>query len=875
MKNASADPQNVVDPRSVAHTVKITNIALDKDLNERVSQLQTAIENNTLAEYAQNHVSGDSWTILQALMKENVREHLVNDLGFDKAQVLTQISQAVAQLKVSNVEETEKIERSEAVVADETAAPEEAAADAVEPEATPSGEVEQPAQPEANDEMTGLFAASTGAEDDFLVGSTTAPVEVSTEPVVVEKEQAPGHAAAAAAKPFKIYPEGSTDVDSLITRSLVLGDFASAVDMCLSVDRWADALMFAVCGGEELLNRTRKVYFERQIEKTPYLRLVQGIINHDLQDIVINASLEDWREVMVILCTFAKVDEFESLCETLGERLESHSPAQIQDAQLCYLAAGKLHKVVGIWIADQEADQSKPAAQSLHELIEKVTVYRSAINFVDTDMDAQPGQPYRLSALYDKYCDYSRILATQGNLTAALYFIDLIPQSYRSEKEDILSVTRDRLHHADGNAARAGPVPFPFDTLPIGGGQQQQQQQPVQQQQQQPQQAGAYGYGSAYGATAGLQQPQQQQQQQQQQTHRYDKPLPATTAAPNAYQGYTPAQPVQQQSAYAPQAAATPQLMNAGVQSQPYKPAPTSGYMPAQPAHSHTSSYGSQGGYGQPYNPYQTQQAAQSPLPPPPSNTESVNAYRKDIPAWNDPPMLSRASPAAANKRPSTPNAGPQRIMSPFPNSAPMQNAPMGAPMSNGPPQQQLQQQQHAPLPPPPTGGVAPSPLYRSGSPATGYRPMSPTMTQRGPYAGAPPMHPGQPPQQHQQQQPQPASRGSFSYAPPAGQVNMPGPMAPPQQQQHQQPGHMHAPPAGPPASAPAPSPAPAQAPAPPQPKRHRKYMTEMDTMKGYKWIKRVFTLQPRETKLTSQQHKRSLLLLWQLNFNEQDKTLV
>ncbi|KAI8575647.1 hypothetical protein K450DRAFT_260843 [Umbelopsis ramanniana AG] len=762
LKNANADPQNVVDPRSVAHTVKITNIALDKDLNERVSQLQTAIENNTLAEYAQNHVSGDSWTILQALMKENVREHLVNDLGFDKDQVLTQISQAVAQLKVSSGEGTDKIESSEVAVAQEAAVPEEPAAAApTEPE---SSEVEQP---EANDEMTGLFSGSSGAEADFLVGSTAAPVVDTTEPAVVE-EQAPVQKAAA--KPFKIYPEGSTDVDSLITRSLVLGDFASAVDMCLSVDRWADALMFAVCGGEELLNRTRKVYFEHQIEKTPYLRLVQGIIHHDLQDIVINASLEDWREVMVILCTFAKVDEFESLCETLGQRLEAHSPAQIQNAQLCYLAAGKLHKVVGIWIADQEADQSKPAAQSLHELMEKVTVYRSAINFVDSDMDAQPGQSFHLSALYDKYCDYSRILATQGNLTAALYFIDLIPQSYRSEKEDILSVTRDRLHHADGNAARAGPVPFPFDSLPIGGLGQQQQQQPPAQQQQPQQAAAAYGYGSAYGSTAPA--------GQQQQTQRYDKPLPATAPANNAYQGYTPAQPVQQQSPYAPQAA--PQLMNAGVQSQSYKPAPTSGYMPPQPTHSQTPSYGQQGSYGAPYNPYQTQPTQAAPLPPPPSNTESVANYRKDIPAWNDPPMLSRASPASANKRPSTPNAGPQRIMSPFPNSAPMQNAPMGgAPMSNGPPQQQ---QQHAPLPPPPTGGVAPSPLYRSASPATGYRPMSPTMTQRGPGPyGAPPMHPGQPPQQ--------------------------------------QPGHMHAPPAGPPASAPAPSPV--AAPAPPQPKRH------------------------------------------------------
>ncbi|GAB5590824.1 protein transport protein S31 [Umbelopsis nana] len=794
LKSANTDQQAAaVTPRNVSHTVKIRTIALDKELNDRVAQLLAAIENNGLAEYAQQHVSGDSWTILQALMKENVREHLVRDLGFDKDDVIAQISQAVANLKVAGGADVVENVEVEVKPVQETPTEESAQVEATEEAVLP----EPTKAEEGQDEMTGLFASSSGEEPDFLAGATQPPAAAEPQPVEETVQTA-------LAKPFKLYPEGSTDVDSLITRSLVLGDFESAVNMCVTVDRWADAFMFAVCGGEELLNRTRKTYFDRQIEKTPYLRLVQGIINHDLQDIVVNASLEDWREVMVVLCTFAKVEEFESLCETLGQRLEQQSHDQIQNAQLCYLAAGKLHKVVGIWIADQEADQSKPAALSLHDLMEKVTVYRNAINFVDNDMDAQPGQTFRLSALYDKYCDYARLLATEGNLTAALYFIDLIPQAYRSEKEDILSVTRDRLHHADGNDTRSGPVPFPFDTLPIAGFKAQQQQQPLAQQQlQQPS-----AYGSAYTPV----------QQQQQQANRYDKPLPsATSAVPNAYQGYTPSQPVQQQqqNPYArPTQPVAPSIPQPGVQNQPYKPAAPTGYMPSQPGHSHTSSYGSnQGSYGASYNPYQAP-TAQAPLPPPPTNTESVAAYRKDITAWNDPPIVSR-TPGGSVKSPGTPTSAPQRITSPFPNAGPMTHAPMGGPMANGPPSHAA-----APLPPPPTGGIAPMPLYRSGSPATGYRPNSPSMTQRGPYAGAPPMHPGQqhqpPPQQ--QQGPPSGGRGSFSYAPPAGHVNTPGPMAPPpshmqpspaqqQQQQQQQP----------------PAPAPAPAPAPPQPKRHPK----------------------------------------------------
>ncbi|KAJ2955425.1 hypothetical protein NQZ79_g8575 [Umbelopsis isabellina] len=776
IKNAAADAQPGAARTAVPHEVKVRNISLDQELDQRVAQLQSAIENGTLAEYSQQ-VSGDNWSILQALLQENVREHLVRDLGFDKDQVSAEISKAVANLKIAGGDEPETVE---------PAAP---VAEPVEDEPV--------AKEEGQEGMTGLFASSTdGGESDFLVGTTQSLVQTA-EPTEVKP----------AAKPFQLYPEGSTDTDSLITRSLVLGDFESAVNMCVSVERWADAFMFAVCGGDELLSRTRKTYFERQIEKTPYLRLVQGVINNDLQDIVNNASLENWREVMVILCTFAKTEEFESLCETLGERLEAQSPDQIQNAQLCYLAAGKLHKVVSIWVADQESDQTKPNPISLHELMEKVTVYRHAINFVDADMDAQPGQQFRLSALYDKYCDYARLLAADGKLTAALYFIDLIPQGYRSEKGDVLSVTRDRLHQADGNARRAGPVPFPFESMPIGQQQQQQQQQQHQQQQQQQ----AYGYGAGYGAAP-------------QQTHRYDKPLPSSGSVPNAYQPYAPAAPAQQ-SSYAPAAPPTASSMPpAGLQNQqPYKPAGS--YMPPQPTHSQAPSYGSQAQFGAaPYNPYQSAPNSQAPLAPPPSNNESVNAYRKDQPAWNDPPMISR-TPGGTIKSPTLSGGPPQRILSPFPNAGPMPNAPMGgmggAPPMNGPPSQ-------APLPPPPTGGIAPQPLYRTGSPATGYRPGSPAIAHRGSAS----MLPGQPPQHHLQQQ------QMHQHAPPPQQppnrapwvalwvdiwVDLwaalwaGGPM-----------GMGHGPMGGPPGQSAPPAqqqsaPAPAPAPAPPQPKRHPK----------------------------------------------------
>jgi protein transport protein SEC31 len=124
---------------------------------------------------------------------------------------------------------------------------------------------------------------------------------------------------------FKIYPTGESEVDRLVTHALVVGDFESAVSLCLSLDRFADAILLAVRGGAELLQRTQKAYFERRTTTLPYLRLFQSIVSNDLADVVQNAELGEWQEIFVALCTFAKADEFANLVEQLGQRLECQS----------------------------------------------------------------------------------------------------------------------------------------------------------------------------------------------------------------------------------------------------------------------------------------------------------------------------------------------------------------------------------------------------------------------------------------------------------------------------------------------------------------------------------------------------------------------
>ena len=45
-----------------------------------------------------------------------------------------------------------------------------------------------------------------------------------------------------------------SDADGLLSQALLMGNFEAAVDMCLSEDKMAEAILLAIAGGPELLS---------------------------------------------------------------------------------------------------------------------------------------------------------------------------------------------------------------------------------------------------------------------------------------------------------------------------------------------------------------------------------------------------------------------------------------------------------------------------------------------------------------------------------------------------------------------------------------------------------------------------------------------
>lgn len=582
--------------------VHIRKVVTETELVERAKRLQAAIDEDSLKTFAEERTEGEGWKGLLSLFKADSRDELVTLLGFSKSEIASRVAEAVENLKASTEaksafdDEDTVYKPHESVVSfaePEQSYPEEDEPAAASEEQTPSeisasvtsdtasailptdGESATTAPSLFGDDIPGTpqvdvhdFFNTVGVAQDNgeshpvhvphtnygLDSSVAATIGSGPSSVTSDSTKING---------WRIYPSEESDVDRLVTKALVLGDFDSAVALCLSSGRFADAILLAVRGGPELLQRTQKAYFERRTTSLPSLRLFQSIIINDLSDIVQNADLQEWREIFVVLCTFASQDEFSTLTEQLGKRLEDEftlaqgsddqeAESYRENATLTYLAAARLERLVSIW-ADELVEEEKARvsnkkyqngssysahAHALQTFVEKVTVFRAATNYKDqalvqtsTNGNELP-QTFELAILYDRYFEYADLLCTQGLVKDAVRFLQLTPSGYKgstpgsdfsAERKRLIDITTTSPTPASVPTTSApAPAIATSTARPTGYGYTgyptAQRTVPQQQQQQQPAKYGLYE-ASSISTINPYGQPPQQVQQPQQQSH--------------------------------------------------------------------------------------------------------------------------------------------------------------------------------------------------------------------------------------------------------------------------------------------------------------------------------------------------------------------
>ena len=398
--------------------VRISTFAIDDGVSSSTESFEAALKQNDLEGICEKRIAGATqeeekadWKVIKTLTSDNTRKDLVDYLGFSSSD--DEAADGISKLSVNGQKG----------------------------EAAPAANSTEPAETRSN--RLSSFFDNDG--DNFLT----------------ELAAAKG---AKTNNPFQMYSGSESEPDRRITRSLLLGEFHKALDVCLQEQRMSDAFMIAICGGQSCIEKAQKAYFSQKEGGPNYLRLLASVVGKNLWDLVHNADLESWKDIMATLCTYADAKEFPDLCEALGDRLEEKlqsgeaSMLSRKDANFCYLAGSKLEKVVAIWTTELQETESAGLqdssqvssfsvhARSLQSFIEKVTIFREVTSYQDSSQGSRAD--WKLSALYDKYTEYADIASAHGQLQIAERYLDLIPSDYAAA-----DVSKNRIKQATRKVA--------------------------------------------------------------------------------------------------------------------------------------------------------------------------------------------------------------------------------------------------------------------------------------------------------------------------------------------------------------------------------------------------------------------------------------
>ena len=768
--------------------ISIETVAIDSSIGKATENFEKALTEgqlNDLCESKISHAKNDEekadWKVIETLISGNSRKKLVEYLGFEKS--MDDLSEKTKNLGINGA----------------------------------GGETQINGTATSKDDSESAFFDN--ADGDNFLADLAATKGAKTN------------------SPFQIFTGTESDADKGITKALIMGSFEEALEICLRENRMSDAFMIAICGGQHCVDKAQAAYLKKKFQGPNYLRLLASIVGKNLWDVVHNADLENWKEVMATLCTFADEAEFPDLCEALGDRLEEAMSGREdakglrRDASFCFLAGSKLEKVVAIWT--QELEESEKAgveeiesdssfsihAKALQDFIEKVTIFRQVTKYQDPDQKKL--SDWKLSPLYAKYIEYADIVAAHGQLIIAEKYLNLLPDQYpaaQTAKERVKQATKKAGSGSRHTTQTGRPAPRNVASTTSA-------LQPTLGTQVPSKSAGPYTPGAATSspgtnpyappATAGYSQPGYQQPGYPQPGYQQPQPPPQYgMPQPNQY-GYGGSAP------------------HAGIPPPPPGATPASTFPPPPKAGAVSN-----------WNDLPSDFGSKPPTrrPTPGGTPAPINApFPGQQPSIMSPPAPPSGPPSGQKSPPPPPKAGQMPISPPVGTTPGMQPPARPTSSATNPyaPSQQLSQQQQAPQsfappmqppiargpspynpPPPNTTGAPPSSRY---APAPGTAPsqplpgMAPPPQQRPPVSN--PYAPSQSPFTSQQQKPSPYGQ------PPAQQPpqSQPPPQAPPQGPLRTGPGP---PPGGPPrntASPAQPPPPSQQARASPAPPKYRK----------------------------------------------------
>lgn len=134
--------------------------------------------------------------------------------------------------------------------------------------------------------------------------------------------------------------------------------------------RVADALLIAY-PEPELFAKVRDEYIQK--ENDPFLSTIGNVVQNQLEAVVQQSNLDQWRETLALVATYADSDNaWRFLTEKLADRLE-HEKFDVRSAVLCCVCSKNFGKTISFWSSMNNNVRSQNLA--LQSLVERMTIW--------------------------------------------------------------------------------------------------------------------------------------------------------------------------------------------------------------------------------------------------------------------------------------------------------------------------------------------------------------------------------------------------------------------------------------------------------------------------------------------------------------------
>ncbi|XP_076755413.1 COPII coat complex component secretory 31 isoform X1 [Xylocopa sonorina] len=377
-ENGPVDPNL---PPNSNRKVIISQVVTKPDLIQRSNELEQVLKSEQYSDYCKGKVENTTdihrkkiWNCVGAYFGENVTKEILDLLGYDIEAMNNKLNQFISQDDVNSI--TEGVAN-------------------------------------LNNALNGNVIDGSAAFDAIAQESKKASMTPS--------------------KSNNIQINVSDDEDGLITQAILLGNIEAAVSLCFANKRYADAVILSMAAGPDLLARTQYRYFS---EHSGALNsLISSLVSENWAEVVRNADINSWKEVLIGIFTHSNPQERSVLCDMLGDRLvSSNNPTFKEQAQICYICSGNLNKIV------------ESSNVDIQEVVELVVIMQKALEIQgirDVQIEGK---------IANVLSQYAEMLAAEGDLDAALNYLG-------NSQDAKIVMLKDRLCRSLGYIEESKVVP--------------------------------------------------------------------------------------------------------------------------------------------------------------------------------------------------------------------------------------------------------------------------------------------------------------------------------------------------------------------------------------------------------------------------------